>query len=83
MASSRTPLDPFPDPFDHHVTKDGRVRVARGGRVVVTVAGAKADRLVAALAQAEEQGDEGEVQLLLARATGNYRRGNERRAHHE
>lgn len=70
----------FPDPFDHHVTKDGRVRVARGGRVVVTVAGRSAERLVTALDRAEERGDEGEVQLLLARATGNYRRGNERRA---
>ncbi|WP_454043453.1 hypothetical protein [Cellulosimicrobium sp. Marseille-Q8652] len=75
------PDDAFPDPFDHRVTQDGRVRVARGGRVVVTVAGATADRLVAALDRAQARGDEHEVQLLLARATGNYRRGNERRAH--
>jgi antitoxin (DNA-binding transcriptional repressor) of toxin-antitoxin stability system len=75
------PDDAFPDPFDHRVTADGRVRVARGGRVVVTVAGAAAARLAAALARAEERGDEHEVQLLLARATGNYRRGNERRGH--
>ncbi|MCB7137979.1 hypothetical protein [Cellulosimicrobium marinum] len=73
--------DAFPDPFDHHVTQDGRVRVARGGRVVVTVAGTAADTLVAALDRAERRGDDHEVQLLLARATGNYRRGNERRAH--
>lgn len=81
MASDRTLPDPFPDPFDHQVTQDGRVRVARGGRVVVTVAGTAADRLVAALERAEARDDEGEVQLLLARATGNYRRGNEKRAH--
>lgn len=81
MASSRTPLDAFPDPFDHQVTQDGRVRVSRGGRVVVTVAGATAHRLAAALERAEERGDDTEVQLLLARATGNYRRGNEKRAH--
>ena len=77
------PPGAFLDPFDHHVTKDGRVRVARGGRVVVTVAGAAADRLAAALARAEERGDDHEVQLLLARATGNYRRGNEKRPHRE
>ncbi|MDI2132886.1 hypothetical protein [Yinghuangia seranimata] len=64
------------DPFDHRVTKDGRVLVSRGGRVVVTVAGPAADRLVAAIDAAE---DDTAVQHLLARATGNYRRGNERR----
>ncbi|UKJ65242.1 hypothetical protein H1Q78_07930 [Cellulosimicrobium cellulans] len=81
MVSSGTPLDAFPDPFDHQVTQDGRVRVSRGGRIVVTVAGTAADRLAAALERAEARDDEGEVQLLLARATGNYRRGNEKRAH--
>jgi len=75
------PADAVPDLFDHHVIKDGRVRVARGGRVVVTVAGTVAARLAAALAAAEGRGDEHEVQLLLARATGNYRRGNEKRPH--
>ncbi|MCK0116853.1 hypothetical protein BCE75_10449 [Isoptericola sp. CG 20/1183] len=64
------------DPFDHRVTKDGRVLVSRGGRLVVVVAGAKAARLVALLGQDEEQDQE-----LLARATGNYRRGNEKRGH--
>lgn len=73
--------DAFPDPFDHHVTQDGRVRVARGGRVVVTVAGGAARRLVAAIERAEARGDEHGLQVLLARATGNYRRGTERGDH--
>ena len=64
------------DPFDYHVTKSGLVRISRGGRVVVTVAGAQGDRLAAAL---ERAADEHAAQLLLAKATGNYRRGNERR----
>ncbi|TDD73127.1 hypothetical protein E1262_01200 [Jiangella aurantiaca] len=64
------------DPFDYQVTKAGPIRVSRGGRVVVTVAGRAADRLAAAL---ERAADERERQLLLAKATGNYRRGNERR----
>jgi len=64
------------DQFDYRVTKDGKVLVSRGGRQVVTVAGAQATRLVALLGQ-----DEATDQELLARATGNYRRGNEKRAH--
>jgi len=64
------------DPFDRRVTKDGKVLVSRGGRLVVTVSGAQAARLVALLGQ-----DPDTDQELLARATGNYRRGNEKRAH--
>lgn len=62
------------DPFSYRVTKDGRVLVSRGGRLVVTVGGTRAERLVSLLGEDEEQDQE-----LLARATGNYRRGNERR----
>ena len=62
------------DPFSYRITKDGRVLVSRGGRLVVTVAGARAERLVAELGDSDELD-----QQLLARATGNYRRGNERR----
>jgi hypothetical protein len=61
--------------FSYTVTKDGRVRIAFRGRQVVTVAGARAGRLSAQLAHAD--GDE--TQQLLARATGNFKRGNERR----
>lgn len=61
------------DPFSYRVTKDGRILTSRGGRLVVTVAGAAADRLAGMLGAAEDAD-----QQLLARATGNYRRGNER-----
>jgi len=61
--------------FSYSVTKDGRVRIAHRGRHVVTVAGTRAGRLSSQLATA---GDE-ETQQLLARATGNFKRGNERR----
>lgn len=73
--------DAFPDPFDHHVTQDGLVRVVRGGRVVATVAGGAARRLVDAIDRAQARGDEHGVQVLLARVTGNYRRGTERGDH--
>lgn len=65
------------DPFDYQVTRSGQVRVSRGGREVVVVSGRDAERLAARLASA----DPDQVQHLLARATGNYRRGNERRPH--
>lgn len=63
------------DPFSHRVTKDGKVLVSRGGRLVVTVAGHDAKKLIGAIDSAR---DEAAVQQALARATGNYRRGNER-----
>jgi hypothetical protein len=62
------------DPFDWRVTKDGQVLVSRGGRVVTTVRGPAAAKLQGQLARADEAG----AQQLLARATGNYKRGNER-----
>ncbi|TPW72976.1 hypothetical protein [Schumannella sp. 10F1B-5-1] len=63
------------DPFSWQVTRAGVVRILRGGREVVVVGGPRAERLRAQLDRASEQ----EAQQLLARATGNYRRGNERR----
>lgn len=63
------------DPFSYQVTKAGQVLVSRGGRQVAVVAGAKAIRLIALLSSA----DADEIQLALAKATGNYKRGNERR----
>lgn len=64
------------NPFDWRVTKSGQVLVSRGGRLVTTVRGAAAERLLGKLSGA---GDE-EAQQLLARVTGNYKRGNERHA---
>ena len=60
--------------FGYRLTKDGRVLVSFHGRHVVTVSGAKADRLAAALADADAE----QAELLLAKATGNFKRGNER-----
>lgn len=62
------------DPFEHRPTKDGRVLISRGGRPVATIAGPAARRLLHGIDEAD---DEQAVQQLLARVTGNYRRGNE------
>jgi hypothetical protein len=64
------------EPFTYRVTKAGQVLVSRDARQVVTVSGAAAARLIPLLGVDDETDQE-----LLARATGNYRRGNERGSH--
>jgi hypothetical protein len=64
------------EPFRWQATKDGRVRISRQGRVVTTLAGTAAARFV----RQAQGADEAAMQALLARATGNFKRGNERRA---
>ncbi|WP_425148416.1 hypothetical protein [Deinococcus sp.] len=64
------------DPVGFVRAGDGSVRISRGGRVVVVVGAGQAGRLLkrldaAATSEAQQQ--------LLAHATGNDRRGNERR----
>lgn len=61
--------------FAYRLTQDGRVLISWRGRLVTTVAGAAADRLRARLQGA----DPAQIQLALAKATGNFKRGNERR----
>ena len=61
-------------PFSHRVTKDRRVLVSYRGRQVTVVSGKAAERLISALQTADEEA----TQQLLARVTGNFKRGNER-----
>ncbi|GAB3645772.1 hypothetical protein [Streptomyces sparsus] len=51
----------------------GELRVTRDGRAVATLRGARAERFLAEVTA-------GEAQVVLARSTGNQRRGNERTA---
>jgi hypothetical protein len=62
------------DPFDWRATLDGQLLVSRGGRVVTTVRGSAAAKLLGRLERAADD----EAQQILARATGNYKHGNER-----
>lgn len=62
------------EPFDVQVTRD-KVFVRFRGRLVRTLTGADAEEICAATAA----GDTAQVQLLVARKTGNFKRGNERR----
>jgi len=58
------------DPFSWRNTKAGEIVISRGGRVVMTLGGPRALKLVSALAACA---DEPAEQLLLAKATGHYK----------
>jgi hypothetical protein len=60
--------------FAYRSTKDGKVLISWRGRQVVTLAGGRAQTF---LARADGLDGE-ELQLQLARVTGNFKRGNER-----
>ena len=66
---------PTENPFAVTWTGDGRALISWRGKHVRTLAGAKADWL---RKRADGASDD-ELQLLLARCTGNFKRGNERR----
>jgi hypothetical protein len=65
------------EPFTYQVTKNGVVRIFWAGRCVKTLGGPRGLKLAHELSEAEE----GDVQLLLQRITGNFKRGNERQKH--
>ena len=62
--------------FSYRAFKDGRVFVFFQGRHVVTLAGMKADSFL----EQVDGADDSEAQLVMARVTGNFKRGNERQA---
>ena len=62
--------------FSYRLVKDGNVRIFWRDRHVVTLSGQKASAFRARV----ESADEREAQLLMARVTGNFKRGNERTA---
>jgi antitoxin (DNA-binding transcriptional repressor) of toxin-antitoxin stability system len=62
---------PPPTGFEY-VVRGGDVLITHRGRTAATLRGAAAQRFLAKL----EQGD---PQQVMARVTGNYKRGNERR----
>lgn len=61
------------DPFEYQTRKSGDVVIRRGGRVVTTLRGKAAARFLQDVQRRDPQ-------QLMARLTGNYRRGNERAA---
>ena len=60
--------------FDYRATKDGKVLVSWEGRVVTTLKDERAQRLPAKAGSADAEA----CRLLMAGATRNFKRGNER-----
>jgi hypothetical protein len=60
--------------FEYRTTKDGKVFTSHGGRDVTALRGGDATRFLDRVRDAGE----GEAQLAMAKATGNFKRGNER-----
>jgi hypothetical protein len=60
--------------FEYHSVKDGSVFIWWQGRPVTTLRGEEASRFTRRLENADEQG----AQAVMQRATGNFKRGNER-----
>ncbi len=62
--------------FIHHIAKSGAVLISHHGRQVTTLRGKPAADFLKKMAKLDFAGE----QQLMARATGNYKRGNERQA---
>jgi hypothetical protein len=62
--------------FTYRTGKDGVVFLFWRGKQVMILRGSDAQRFIGRVAEASEA----EAQLLMARATGNFKRGNERLA---
>jgi len=60
--------------FDWSRRKNGDVVISHHGRVATTLRGGRADQFLEDVVHADEQ-------ELMARLTGNYKRGNERDSH--
>lgn len=71
-ADKRGRLDA--EPFSYRAHKDGTVSVRYEGRVVTRLRGAAAE----AFLKRVEPLRSGEAQIVMAKLTGNFKRGNER-----
>jgi len=60
--------------FTYRITKDGKVFISSHGKHITTLAGKSADVFIAKIKNAADK----EAQLIMAKATGHYKHGNER-----
>lgn len=73
MVDKRGKLDVAP--FDYLEKSDGHVFIYWNDKHIKTVKGDEARKLLAKIVNADEK----DVQLALAKITGNFKRGNERK----
>ncbi|GAB0167653.1 hypothetical protein LSPCS325_10900 [Lysinibacillus sp. CTST325] len=64
------------EPFDYQITKKGTVVINYEGKQIKIVKDREAERLIARIKEVEDNITA--VQLLLAKITGNFKRGNEK-----
>lgn len=64
------------EPFDYEITKSGLVLLYWGNKQVKTLAGKAAEKFIAEIADLDNHA----AQLVIAKATGNFKRGNERKS---
>jgi hypothetical protein len=64
------------EPFAYQITKKGTVVIYYGGKQIKIVKDREAERLIARIKEVEDNITK--VQLLLAKITGNFKRGNEK-----
>ncbi len=62
------------DVFTYRITKENRVFIYWYGKQITILKGKKAQKFIGKIANADHE----EAQLLMARGTGNFKRGNER-----
>ncbi|MCJ8005928.1 hypothetical protein ACFFF5_05675 [Lederbergia wuyishanensis] len=62
-------------PFTYRISKNDTVFIDFNGKVVKTIKGKEAEKI---LTKIKSAASEKEVQLILAKITGNFKRGNER-----
>ena len=60
--------------FTYRITKDNKVFIWWHGKQVTTLSGSKAKSFISDIKKAEGK----EVQLLMAKVTGNFKHGNEK-----
>ena len=61
--------------FTYWVSKDNKVFIAWNGKQVMILKGKESKKFIAKMANADEL----EAQLIMAKITGNFKRGNEKR----
>ncbi|RDW17463.1 hypothetical protein [Oceanobacillus chungangensis] len=64
------------EPFAYQTTKKGKVVIYYKGKQIKIIKGSEAELLIARIKEVEDNITE--VQLLLAKITGNFKRGNEK-----
>ena len=62
--------------FSYRATKNGTVLISRQGKQVTTLNGKQAERFLTKIAGLDDRA----AQLVMAKVTGNFKRGNERLA---